>query len=326
MDPHRPFPRRGGHGPTNTAATRKGIMSSASSPRHEITSRSPGSCSPPLILQGMKEARRPTGPVVGLLVAGLAMLGQFVFLPLLMVDDTPPQSMIAQLGLTVPFLGWALALLAWVKFKEKRSIRSVGLTAGAFRGLLVGSLVGFGMTAIVVAVNLIAGTATLGSFSWGALGGVLIVLVGFAIQSSTEEIVFRGYLSQALARWGAPAAFLLQAVVFSALHSSNGGATFVTVLNLFLFATFLAAWTYVTGNLWAACAWHTVWNWAQGNIWGAAVSNNPFATRMAHYSTVDGSPSWLTGGGFGFEGSVVATVMFAAATVYLLVRHRRARS
>ncbi|MCY6798695.1 CPBP family intramembrane metalloprotease, partial [Escherichia coli] len=89
------------------------------------------------------------------------------------------------------------------------------------------------MTTVTVGLNVVLGTASLGSPTWGMLPLALVLLIGFAVQSSTEEIADRGYLMQAVSpRWGFVAAMVVQTIVFAALHGANGGLTWVAWANL----------------------------------------------------------------------------------------------
>lgn len=294
---------------------------------------SPGSRSPsaarstPPAIDGMQEARRPTGPVVAIIVSVLVMvLGQLPFTPLL--QGTSTQTFEGQLLLTTTFIGPMLLLFAWVRLKEKRPIASLGFRRPAVRQIVIGAAVGLALTSATVLINVAMGTATLGDVSANGVIVLLtlVLLVGFAIQASTEEVVDRGFLLQAVARrWGLVAALVIQAAVFAGLHGANGGLTWVAWANLVGVAVFLGLWVWVTGNLWGACAFHTVWNWSQGNLWGAPISHNQASTSIANYTPTDSSATLLTGGDFGLEGSVLPLIAFIVGSVILIIAGRRLR-
>ena len=274
-------------------------------------------------LDGMVEARRPTGPVLGIIVALLIMgLGQLPVAPLALM--LPTDSFGGQLLLTVSFILPMLLFFAWVRFKEKRPVASLGFRGGAGRHILIGAVLAVVMTTVTVGLNVVLGTASLGSPTWGMLPLALVLLIGFAVQSSTEEIADRGYLMQAVSpRWGFVAAMVVQTIVFAALHGANGGLTWVAWANLCGVAVFLGLWVWVSGSLWGACAFHTFWNWSQGNLWGAPVSHTNMGTSVGHYTPGEGSSALLTGGSFGLEGSVIPLVMFVVGSAVLVVLGRR---
>lgn len=277
-------------------------------------------------LEGMSEARRPTGPILAIVVTLLIMLlGQLPVAPL--ATMLPTDSFGGQLMLTASFLIPMLLFFAWVKFKEKRPVSSLGFRGGLGRGVVLGAVLGLVMTTVTVMVNVAMGTATLGAPTWGMLLPALVLLIGFAIQASTEEIAERGYLMQAVApRWGLVAAIVIQTVVFAVLHGANGGLTWVAWANLCGVSVFLGLWVWVSGSLWGACAFHTFWNWSQGNLWGAPVSHTRVGTAVGHYTPDEASSALLTGGPFGLEGSVIPLVMFIIGSVVLVVVGRRRTS
>ena len=274
-------------------------------------------------LEGMSEARRPTGPILVLVVAVLIpMLGQLPALPLMSLF--PEDSFGGQLVLTASFVLPMLLFFAWVRFKEKRPVASLGFRGPGGRSIVLGALLGVALTTVTVLLNVLLGTASLAAPTWGALPLAVVLLLGFAIQSSTEEISNRGYLMQAVApRWGLVVAVVVQTVVFAAMHGANGGLTWVAWGNLCMVAVFLALWVWVTGSLWGACAFHTFWNWSQGNLWGAPVSHQKMSMSVGHYTPGEGSSDLLTGGAFGLEGSVVPLVVFIALSVVLVLVGRR---
>lgn len=275
------------------------------------------------LLNGMSEAARPTGPILGTLVAVLIiMLGQLPFAPLLSGVSTTTFS--GQLMLTLSFLLPLLLFFAWVRFRERRPVASLGFRSPVGKDLAVGAMLGVGFTSLIVLVNVVAGTATLGELTWSALPPAVILLGGFAIQSSTEEVANRGYILQAVTpRWGFAAAMAVQTLVFALFHGANGGLTWVAWGNLAGVAVFLGMWVWVTGRLWVACAFHTMWNWSQGNLFGAPVSHTQVGTSVGHYTPVEGASALLTGGSFGLEGSVIPLVCFVVGSAVLYNYGRR---
>ncbi|WP_158894777.1 CPBP family intramembrane glutamic endopeptidase [Amycolatopsis anabasis] len=281
--------------------------------------------------EGMTRAQRPTGPLLGIIVtAALFLAGQAVFLPLLGTGsgEGVTLGLREQLLFSVMFAGSLVLLAAWVRWKERRPLGSLGFVpaSGAGRRIGRGAITALAFTGVVVAVNQLTGQAEFARDGLKAANLVpaLLLLIGFAIQGSTEEIFCRGYLTQALARkWGLVAAVLIQTVFFAALHAANGGLTAVAVANLVLVALFLSFWSLAEGGLWEVCAFHAVWNWSQGNVYGAAVSNMHIATSVGDFRPKPGSNDLITGGGFGLEGSLLTTALLAVGTICALIAYRR---
>ncbi|GGM50065.1 CAAX amino protease [Longimycelium tulufanense] len=295
---------------------------------------------PSELLRGMSLARRPTGPIVAILVVVLAFvigqtLGVIVLVPLLgaelRVVGGGSMSLADQLAFTLAFLGPALLLFVWVRWKERRPFSSVGfLPAQRIGGsILLGVAVAVVLMSVPVLLNVLLGQAHFdssdgGLFHAAQLGAVVLALVGFTIQASTEEVFTRGYLLQATFRkWGLVAAVIVQMLVFTVLHALNGGLALFPLLNLILVGLLLALWALAEGSLWGVCAFHAVWNWMQGNVYGVPVSNLKLEASLLSFRTNEDSAAVLTGGGFGIEGSAFTTVLLLVSAGVAFRAYRR---
>jgi hypothetical protein len=67
-----------------------------------------------------------------------------------------------------------------------------------------------------------------------------------------------------------------------------------------------------TGSLWWTTGVHLGWNWGHGYLADVPVSGLELMDAPFYDGVVQG-PNWLGGGGFGPEGSVLATVVVLAA-------------
>lgn len=140
-------------------------------------------------------------------------------------------------------------------------------------------------------------------------------MVSMAIVAFYEELVFRGYLlgnlMESMNKW---AALAISALLFMIAHLSNPNLSWPGAVNVLL-AGFLLGINYIqTRNLWFSILFHFAWNFIQGPVMGFDVSGLPLKSLLQH--EVHGS-EWLTGGAFGFEGSVVATVLLLGSIVSL---------
>lgn len=75
---------------------------------------------------------------------------------------------------------------------------------------------------------------------------------------------------------------------------------------------FLGALYLRTGSLWWATGAHLGWNWALG-FWADLPVSGLDLVDTPYWEGVARGPSWLGGGAFGPEGSIVAAVGFLAA-------------
>lgn len=312
-----------------------------------MTQRTVPSRSLPDPIAGVLEARRPTGivlgivitlaaifatgalPVINAIVRGIA-LGLDGGRPTIAFDTGTRGDLLLSLG---SFAFGAALIFIWVRLKERRRVATLGFTApGGAKPVAAQALRGAGaallMITVCVLVPVIVGGATLAwrgpELDTSALGFIALMLCGFLLQGSTEEIVTRGYLTQIIAaRWGLTAAVIAQAVLFSAIHGANPGMGAMPVINLVLFAVFATMLTLADGSLWGVCAFHGVWNWAQGGLYGVAVSGSNVGESVFGYTPTPGSHALLTGGDFGLEGSLVTTALYAAAAFWAWSAYRR---
>lgn len=298
---------------------------------------------------GMLRAKRPTGVTMALVVLVLVIAVQSI--------PSVTQSVVTAVQATAngePFslgpvggsdrwsgvigvLSFGLALLAlwlWLAAKERRPFATLGFEGVASAGLrraARGFGLGVAMIAICVLVPVALGQAQLSwtspdATSWAF---VLIMLLGFLLQGSTEEVLTRGYLTQAVARrWGLVAAVIVQTVFFTLLHGANPGIGLLPIVNLVVFAVFASMFSLAEGSLWGICALHGAWNWAQGNLFGVRVSGTELSDAVFGYSAQPGSIDLVTGGDFGLEGSLITTAVYLVgiAIAWRVFRKKRAAS
>ena len=217
----------------------------------------------------------------------------------------------------------ALVTWAWLRGIEKRPLDTIGLVRGnGPRRFLQGHLIGVASVLVsVAAIALLGGYSARGVLpafsSAAALGGALLLLFGFAVQSSVEEIVFRGWMLSGIARkLNVPIAVLLTSLLFGLLHySSHNPLAFV---GTFMFSVFTCCWVLRVGHVWGVMGWHSGWNWLLSTGFELPLSGTnpiepPLITRL-----IDQGPKLLTGGEYGPEASVLTIVLLVAVSAALL--------
>ena len=88
-------------------------------------------------------------------------------------------------------------------------------------------------------------------------------------------------------------------------------------LNSLLLALLLGIWVLKRGNLWGACAIHAAWIFVGSFLFGFAPAGEHAGIRLLDMDT-DAFRPLLTGGDFGPEASICATVVLLAALALLL--------
>ncbi len=142
----------------------------------------------------------------------------------------------------------------------------------------------------------------------------------FLFQSTFEEFVYRSYLIPHLAKkFGALWAIFGTAVLFVILHASNAGMGVIPVINLFLAGAVFGLVYYNWGSLWMCGFAHALWNFSQGMIFGSLVSGNAVSTAVLKATPTSGM-ELISGGNFGFEGSLITSLLGIIISVLLIIR------
>jgi hypothetical protein len=196
--------------------------------------------------------------------------------------------------------------------------KRAGWPAEAGLGLAVGWALAVACVLPLVVGGGIAIVLILGPSAWGWL---LVNAVYFALFALAEEVAFRGYgfqrFEQSVGQLGAALGYAaFYAIMQSLLPGSNHASVAVSVaLSLVLSTAYLR-----TRALWLSWGINFGWKASRALVFGLAISGD-----NSHSPVVQGNPMgpfWLTGGGYGLEGSWMAFVLLLVAlpVVYRLTR------
>ena len=107
------------------------------------------------------------------------------------------------------------------------------------------------------------------------------------------------------------------------MHLANPHSSVLASLGLAIQAGLLLGAAYIYArNLWFPIAIHFAWNFMQSGIFGVSTSGNSMGKSLL--TTKINGAEWFTGGLFGPEGSIQATVFcLIAAVVLILMSHRQ---
>ena len=234
------------------------------------------------------------------------------------------------------FAAAGLLLLAWVRFVERRSFATIGLGAergvGRTRSFVDGLAIGWATSFAVVAAIWVAGGYRVEewfpAFSTPtAVAKIGFLLLCFVVQSSVEEMLFRGWLLSAVARkFNVPAAVALTSIVFAFLHYSPRQPWLVTLVS-FLFSLFTCAWALHASRqgkgIWGVMGWHAGWNWWIAVGFDVPITGLDAGLPALLVRLVPDGPDSLTGGAEGPEGSYLCNLFFLVAIGFLIWRDRR---
>ena len=141
-------------------------------------------------------------------------------------------------------------------------------------------------------------------------GLILFIFVGI-----NEEMFARGYCMTVLKQTGNKwVIVIVSSIIFSLMHSLNPSMSFLSYLNLFLFAV-LAAYMFIkSNNLWLSIGYHITWNYFEGNVFGFQVSG---LSTSSLYTLSAPANNIITGGSFGPEGGLVVTFITLVCFIYI---------
>ena len=267
---------------------------------------------------------RVVGAVLAYLVVlfGASILLYVVGLTLVPAAAEPTFALVA-LGVAEA-AATGVVLLIW-RFVDRRPIRALGLDPrGAVGRWLRGAAVAGLMMGFIVLVNylLLAGALVgVNPDPWRVAVVLVAGLLGYVVQGAAEEVLFRGYvLENVRRRWGLRLALAVSSVGFALLHAPNPGFGLLPFGNLVLFG--LAAALYKVrcdrNRLWGVFGLHSVWNWLQQIVFGLPNSGVAPAPDNALFTVTPSAsvPDVVSGGGFGPEGTLAATLVLLALLAY----------
>jgi len=225
----------------------------------------------------------------------------------------------------------ATTAACWIalRFQLEAPWALAGFPAGAWslRSLGVGLATGTAALLLTTLGLVLAGAMTFESVSmtdgsgmtdgwWDTALRVLVVLAPAALW---EELAFRGFLQGIVveALGAARAAPLVgravASVSFGVVHLANPGAG-VRTTGIVMLAGWCLSLLREHQGLPAAWAAHLAWNWIMAAVLHVAVSGLPFATPG--YRGVLHGPDWLSGGGWGPEGGLVAALVLGGVALW----------
>lgn len=211
--------------------------------------------------------------------------------------------------------GWLCA-----RFLERLPFASLGASVRGpwVPNLLVGLVLGVITFAFGAGLG-IAGGGLRFSLNQAAAADILWTLFVsffvFAVAAAFEEALFRGYILQTFVRSDLTLfGIILTSLLFASVHNANPGATTLSWMNTFIAGVWFSVAYLKTQDLWLPFGAHLAWNWAQGSIFGVEVSGLTEIVKFPLLRESDVGPAWLTGGDYGIEGGVIATVALILST------------
>lgn len=223
------------------------------------------------------------------------------------------------LFMLVGYLSAAVLILRW----RNLPLSLLGLSLkGRGKDLLAGVGVAVLLYVVGFGLSLLMGMVEVTDVQWMPRD-LLGALMFFLLVAVTEEVMLRGFvlgrmLSEGMNRF---VALLLSSALFSAMHLFNPNFAFLPFVNILLAGCLLGASFLYTRNLCFPIVLHWFWNWLQGPVLGYEVSGTDCGQTLLTLR-LKGS-DLLTGGSFGFEGSLLCTVLLVVGTLAIVGYYER---
>lgn len=260
--------------------------------------------------------------VIGTLITMFLCVPLFLIqkaLEIEMQEGSLPSLFLERLLMLVGYLSAAVLVLRWRKLP-------LSLLGMSLRGRGKDLLAGLGVAVLLYAVgfgtSLLMGTVEIASVQW-VPRDLLGTLLFFLLVAVTEEVMLRGFvlgrmLSAGMNRF---VALFLSSALFSAMHLFNPNFALLPFVNILLAGCLLGASFLYTRNLCFPVVLHWFWNWLQGPVLGYEVSGMDSGETLLTLR-LTGS-DLLTGGSFGFEGSLLCTVLLVVGTLAIVAYYER---
>jgi membrane protease YdiL (CAAX protease family) len=232
----------------------------------------------------------------------------------LVLSSDPWAPLVGQAVLAFLLLFGYAAMGFWLN-RQMHPISEQGLPRrqGWSREVGLGLAIGWGLAVVcVLPLAFIGGIAISISATASSWGWLVVDALFFAFAALAEEVAFRGYAFQRFARavgpFGASLGFAAYYAVVESLMPGSSRTTFCVAMAV---ALLLSAAYLRTRALWLSWGLNFGWKASRALLFGLAVagvnSNSP---------VIQGNPMgpfWITGGGFGLEGSWITFVLVMAA-------------
>ncbi|MBI9063806.1 MAG: CPBP family intramembrane metalloprotease [Marinilabiliaceae bacterium] len=265
-----------------------------------------------------KVAWRVAGRIILLLIAYLfvVVVLQFLGADFMGIDLAKFQDLTLQENLIMQclgFIGTFGVVFLFRRYLDRKSFGSLGFSfKDRWRDLLVGGalaavLIGVGTLVIITSGDV---SFTYNLLDWNSLGYAWML---FLLVALCEEVFVRGYvLNNLLSVTNRYLALVISSIIFMLMHGLNPNMSGLGWLNLFLAGLLLGSTYVYTQNLWFPISLHLFWNFIQGSVLDYNVSGLDINSILSFEFT---SVTSLNGGKFGFEGSIICTILSLIAII-----------
>lgn len=214
-------------------------------------------------------------------------------------------------------------IIAYKIFYQKIENRGVTemSSKGIAKNLMFGTLIGVVLQSLTILVIYLNNGFHLVSVNPASF--VIIPLTVAFTVAIFEEILLRGILFRIMEeKLGSYYALVTSAIIFGGLHLLNPNSSFTSAACVAIEGGILLGAAFIfSRNLWLPIAIHFAWNFMQSGIFGAITSGNEKTNSLLNTQMT--GPTIITGGDFGPEGTIQATIFCLAATLIFMYLNKK---
>ena len=260
------------------------------------------------------------GQVAGILLSWSLIMVVLSVIPAVINKDLVESELIGQ---AIMLVSTILTAIIWSRYIYRERFEKIGLAhfcSSGWRDLLWGLFYGGISVAVGFLICYLSGVIRVDSI--GYPNDFLIYFVIMVMVAIGEELLCRGYVMRRFMKvYGNIWAIAISSAIFMAMHMFNPNLTIFAFMNLFLAGVLFGVAYITTRSLWLPIGMHFAWNFVQGPVLGYSVSGTDTESIVSQTFVVD--QDWISGGAFGFEGSLLCSVIVLILILILYRFHRK---
>jgi membrane protease YdiL (CAAX protease family) len=253
---------------------------------------------------------------VGIFVVPVALIHNTIAINVLEKLQSPLRNYATYLEGVVNIALFLLAYKIYCRLIERRLSFEI-----SWKGSILETATGFsaGIILIAISTGIIAILGFYKVSGFNSNGSVLIDAffrfgTGAFVQEFFIRLILFRLIEELIGTWSSLAVI---ACFFGLIHIGNENATILTSLAIAISdILFIAAFVY-TRRLWLVWGLHFGWNFMQDGVLG--MPNSGITELPSWIQPSINGPTWLTGGAFGIEASVIAIALQVALGICLLI-------
>jgi len=212
----------------------------------------------------------------------------------------------------------SFVIFTYIYFYRKYEKREIGEFSGKglLKNTILGVLIGTTLQGLTILVIYF-----FGDFQLISVNPFSSIITPFAVAFSVaifEETLLRGIIFRIVEeKLGSYISLLISAIIFGAVHLLNPDSSVISSICIGIVGFMFGASYIYSRSLWLPIAIHFSWNFVQSGIFGAITSGNEKTSSL--FSTKISGAEFITGGAFGPEGTIQATLFWLLVSIVFMV-------